>query len=110
MRRTRRPLLTMACLIVSAAAASSCVSRDRILVGSPPAEALHADPEPPYPVAALQPGDAGDKAERSWNDDVLTWGRSLKLQIDRLCRWTQHASSGKIPLDCAPAPAAPKVQ
>jgi hypothetical protein len=76
------------------------------LLGSPPAPLLRPAPEPAFPPAALEPGAAGAKAERAFNDDVLVWGRGLKLQIDRLCRWTENASGGKVQIGCTvPAPA-----
>lgn len=79
------------------------------MLGTPPADALRADPEPAYPKAALAETEAGREAERQFNDDVLTWGRGLKMQVDRLCRWTARAGA-KLPFACPPTPEPPPVK
>lgn len=43
--------------------------------------------EPAYPVAALEPGPAGQLAEEQWWKDVLTWGRSEHADKVRICKW-----------------------
>jgi hypothetical protein len=53
----------------------------------PPVADLRQIVEPEYPVAALQPGDAGAKAEAAWHDKVLIWGRTGWAQNRRVCQW-----------------------
>jgi hypothetical protein len=48
---------------------------------------LKFDPEPQYPQAALQPGDAGKIAEDEWHNQILLWGRRGWSQNARVCRW-----------------------
>ena len=76
-------------LMVSAfcVAASSCASRVETHRTFPPATDLKAAPEPAYPEAALQPGPAGEAAERAWWNDVLLWGRDNRDRVTRICKW-----------------------
>lgn len=50
---------------------------------------MKVDREPDYPVAALEPGEAGAKAERAWWNDVLAWGRAHHDRVARICRWAR---------------------
>lgn len=76
-------------LIASAlcVAASSCASRVETHRTFPPAADLRAAPEPAYPTAALEPGPAGEAAERAWWNDVLLWGRDNRDRVTRICKW-----------------------
>ena len=100
-RLPRLPL--MALLLASAVGVQSCASNDRLQLPSPPATDLKSKVEPAFPPQALEETDAGRAAEQSYNDDVLTWGRGLKLQVDRLCRWWTNAG-GKLPFRCPVPP------
>ena len=101
LKRTR--LSTTVLLLVSAVAVSSCASKERISLPIPPAADLKSSEEPRFPAAALEETPAGKAAEQTFNDDTLAWGRSLKLQVDRLCRWWVNAG-GKLPFRCPAAP------
>lgn len=91
----------MALLLASAVAVSSCGSKERISLAIPPAADLRTEDEPRYPPAALEDTPEGELAERAFNNEVLSWGRTLKLQVDRLCRWFKRSGAQ---LDCPPAP------
>lgn len=69
--------------------ASSCDSRVQTLRTFPPAADLHPAPEPVYPVAALEPGEAGEAAERAWWNEVLLWGRGERAKVARICNWAR---------------------
>ena len=79
----------LAVLMICAAsvAVSSCASRVETLVKFPPVADLAQTAEPEYPIAALEPGEAGAKAEKEWNDKILIWGRKGWAQNARVCRW-----------------------
>ncbi|QHN69454.1 putative Rz1 protein [Sphingomonas phage vB_StuS_MMDA13] len=77
-------VLTMCALSV---AVSSCGNRVETRLAFPPVTDLQVDPEPPYPVEALEPGEAGAEAERKWHDEILAWGRKGWRQNARVCRW-----------------------
>lgn len=79
--------LTALILCVSSVAVSSCASKVVTLVKFPPAADLAPRAEPAYPVAALEPGEAGARAEKKWNDAVLIWGRTGWAQNKRVCKW-----------------------
>lgn len=68
---------------------SSCGSRVEIQPQFPPAADLKVDAEPAYPLTALQPGAAGEKAEDKWWTDVLAWGRVHHDRVKRICRWSR---------------------
>ena len=53
----------------------------------PAATDLTTEPEPVYPVAALIPGEQGQKAEDDWWKDVLIWGRGGWDKVGRICDW-----------------------
>lgn len=55
----------------------------------PPAADLRAAAEPTYPVAALEPGPAGEQAERAWWNEVLLWGRGERARVVRICQWAR---------------------
>ncbi len=80
-----------AILIASAvlAAAPSCASRVETHRTFPPVADLAVVPEPAYPEAALQPGDAGEAAERAWWNEMLLWGRGHRDKVARICRWAR---------------------
>lgn len=78
-----RMLMTLALSV----AASSCANRVEIRPALPPAADLAQLPEPPYPIEALEPGEAGEKAEAEWRDKVLIWGRAGWAQNRRVCLW-----------------------
>lgn len=77
-------VLTMCVLSV---AVSSCASRVETHLQFPPVADLKVDAEPVYPVAALEPGEAGQLAEDAWRDEILIWGRKGWAQNARVCKW-----------------------
>lgn len=76
--------LTLAAVCVGA---SSCGSRDVTLKTFPPVADLSPAIEPPYPAAALQPGQAGEDAEAAWWNRILLWGRGEHAKVARICKW-----------------------
>lgn len=66
---------------------SSCGSKVETRLEFPPVADLKQEAEPPYPEAALAPGEAGAKAEREWHDKILIWGRKGWAQNRRVCQW-----------------------
>lgn len=66
---------------------SSCASRVETQRTFPDAADLQYQPEPAYPLAALDPSDAGKAAEDAWRDEVLIWGRTGWRQNARVCKW-----------------------
>lgn len=81
---------------------SSCASRVETLVKFPPAADLAQSKEPEYPIAALEPGEAGAKAEKEWNDKILIWGRKGWAQNRRVCQWAVELGM-KVPTGyCSP--------
>ncbi|MCR5875188.1 hypothetical protein LRS10_13905 [Phenylobacterium sp. J426] len=54
-------------------------------------------PEPLVPDEAL----TSEKAANDYSAAVLTWGRGLEAQVDRICRWA--VSVGMRDITC-PAP------
>ena len=78
----------MICAVV--VAAPSCANRVETRLASPPVADLKVDPEPPYPEAALEPGDAGKAAEDKWWNDVLIWGRVHHDRVQRICQWARE--------------------
>lgn len=92
MRLQAKRILIVAVLC---AAVSSCGSKVETRLAFPDAADLKADPEPPYPEAALQPGEAGAKAEEAWFNDVLAWGRTHHARVARICGWARDL---KMPL------------
>ena len=79
--------LTVLTLCVASVAVSSCGSRVETHLAFPPVADLKQEAEPAYPEAALEPGEAGAKAEKEWNDKVLIWGRKGWAQNRRVCQW-----------------------
>jgi len=77
-------VLTMFAL---SAVVSSCDSKVETHLQFPPVADLKVDPEPVYPVAALEPGEVGQQAEDSWRDEILIWGRKGWAQTARVCKW-----------------------
>lgn len=69
--------------------ASSCGSREETRLAFPPVADLKVDPEPPYPITALAPGQEGEDAERKWWNDVLLWGRTHQARVARVCKWAR---------------------
>lgn len=61
--------------------------------------------EPPYPDAALQPGDAGRLAEEAWWQEVLIWGRNEQAGRVRICRWALELGFEAPDDFCTPKPA-----
>lgn len=53
----------------------------------PSAQDLKPGIEPEYPLAALDPGQAGKDAEDAWWNKVLIWGRGEHGKVQRVCRW-----------------------
>lgn len=84
MRSLRLAILTLAAFC---AGASSCGSRDETRLAFPPAADLRPVAEPPYPDAALQPGEAGRLAEEAWWNEMLIWGRGEQAARIRVCAW-----------------------
>ena len=87
MRRVLLLALTIAAPVVGA---SSCGNRVDLRVDHPPVADLKVDPEPPYPLAALLPGEEGARAEEDWNKQVLIWGRGHRDRVQRICRRSQR--------------------
>lgn len=83
----RNKMLTALILSVSSVAVSSCGSRVETHLKFPPVADLRQEAEPEYPIAALEPGEAGAKAEKEWNDKILIWGRKGWAQNRRVCQW-----------------------
>lgn len=70
-----------------AAGASSCGSNTEVRLELPPVADMKPATEPLYPLAALEPGDAGRAAEDLWWNDVLAWGRTEHGKVQRICVW-----------------------
>ena len=99
MRMITKTLTLAACAIC----VSACDSKAETLVITPPAADLRAAPEPQVPDAALEvdpvtfePTSAAEAAEQAYHDSVLLWGRGLKLQIERVCRYVERTSGQEI--------------
>lgn len=84
MRSTLLRILIASALCVGA---SSCASRVETHRTFPPAADLRAEPEPAYPATALEPGPAGEAAEREWWNKILLWGRGEHDRVQRVCKW-----------------------
>ena len=84
MRSKILAILTASALFVGA---SSCASRGETFRTFPPAADLRAAPEPAFPEEALQPGPAGEAAEKAWWNSVLLWGRDNRDRVTRICKW-----------------------
>src|SRR5574338_1235006 len=94
----QRILTALACC----AAVSSCASRVETQKTFPPVADLQPAVEPAYPDAALEPGPAGEAAEKAWWNSVLIWGRGEHSKVVRVCNWARDL---KMPLPdgyCAP--------
>lgn len=74
---------------------SSCASNTETQKTFPPAPDIKPAVEPPYPVEALQPGQAGEDAEKAWWNSVLLWGRGEHDKVVRICGWARDL---KMPL------------
>src|SRR3546814_18044023 len=88
MRSATLKVLMMCALSV---AVSSCGNRVETHLAFPPVTDLKVDPEPAYPIAALEPGEAGAEAERQWHDEVLAWGRK---------GWRQRSEERRVGKGC----------
>jgi hypothetical protein len=84
MRLVKLRALTM---LACAVAVSSCGSKVVTRLTFPPAADLKQEAEPEFPLAALEPGEEGVKAENAWRDKVLIWGRRGWQQNRRVCQW-----------------------
>lgn len=74
-------------MLAASVAVSSCGSKEEIQLKLPPAADLKPQPEPEYPIEALQEGETGAKAEDAWQDRILIWGRTGWAQNRRVCQW-----------------------
>ena len=83
----RNKMLPVLMLFASSAVVSSCGSRVETHLAFPPVADLKQEPEPAYPEAALEEGEAGARAEKEWNDKILIWGRRGWAQNQRVCQW-----------------------
>lgn len=97
-------MLRVAMIAALAVAAPSCGSRVETSLQFPPAADLQVAPEPPYPEAALVPGEAGQAAEDQWRDEMLIWGRGNAARLARVCRWAVRLGLEVPPGYCGPAP------
>lgn len=86
MHSTLRRILIASAVCV---AAPSCASRVETLRTFPPAADIQPALEPAYPAAALEPGEAGEAAERAWWNEVLLWGRGEHGKVERICKWSR---------------------
>lgn len=78
------------CLVaIVAMTLAGCVSRVDTQRTFPPAADLRPAAEPAYPVEALEPGEAGEAAEKSWWNAVLLWGRGEHGKVARICNWAR---------------------
>ena len=96
-----RSKMSLAMMLVCAAAVSSCASKVAIRPEFPPVADMKVDPEPEYPLAALEPGEAGTAAERAWWNQVLLWGRTHHDRVQRICGWAREL---KAPVPEGPCP------
>jgi hypothetical protein len=74
-------------LVVAPLALAGCATRVETQVSYPPVADLQVDPEPPYPDTALEPTEAGRRAEEEWLAKTLIWGRNHHDRVQRICRW-----------------------
>lgn len=86
MRSTLQRILIASALCV---VAPSCANRVETQRTFPPAADLRPAAEPAYPVEALEPGEAGEAAEKAWWNDVLLWGRGEHGKVVRICNWAR---------------------
>ncbi|MDO7841061.1 hypothetical protein [Sphingomonas immobilis] len=96
--RLRTPLILTTLAVVLGA--SSCGNRVETHLAFPAAADLTVDPEPAYPEAALQPGQAGADAERAWWTEVLIWGRMHHDRVARICAWARELKNPTAPGQC----------
>lgn len=86
MRSTLQRILIASALCV---VAPSCANRVETQRTFPPAADLRPAAEPAYPVEALEPGEAGEAAEKAWWNAVLLWGRGEHGKVIRICNWAR---------------------
>lgn len=91
----RFPTLRLVTMLAGALVAQSCTNRVETPLQFPPVADLKVDPEPEYPVAALDvcptnlrsdPCPA-EEAERAWWNQEILWGRGHHDRVKRICQW-----------------------
>src|SRR5881392_431317 len=85
----RSTLLRILAVSACCAAVSSCASRVEERKTFPPLADLQPTTEPAYPAEALEPGEAGEAAEKAWWNSVLIWGRGEHKKVVRICGWAR---------------------
>lgn len=78
---TKRPLAAL--LMLASLGCAGCARNSVAHQNFPSAVDLIAKPEPLVPDAAFM----NDKAANDYDNAVLTWGRGLRDQVERLCAW-----------------------